>query len=166
MRRRIALTTKHQVSSVDLCTDTGHCSICGVNTRMVRRKDARSTIGFRFVCAADNTPDGQGKSKFGNKTTTVEGRSFHSQMEAKRYAELRLMERNGDIRELKCQPVFPLYGKGGSKICKYVADFSYFDKNGMRHIEDVKGPITALFSIKKKLFEDNYPEHNLEIVRK
>jgi len=83
--------------------------------------------------------------KYNNKKITYFGREFDSQVEANRYLILREREKLGEITELQCQPVFPLYcdagpilglGKKG-KQRTYTADFSY--KKGWELIvEDVK----------------------------
>jgi len=60
-----------------------------------------------------------------------------SKAEAKRYAELRLMERYNDIGALEVHPRFPCT-VNGVLVCTYIADFAYVDRSG-RVIEDVKG---------------------------
>ncbi len=100
-------------------------------------------------------------SKYRNKWTVVDGIKFQSQREAKRYSELKLMERMGGIFELVLQPRFPCIVKG-AKVCTYVADFEYFafgpDRIAptVRHIEDVKGVRTPIYKLKKKLVEALY----------
>lgn len=104
------------------------------------------------------------RSKYGAVPTTVDGIRFASKLEAKRYGELRLMERAGEIENLKLQPKFPIV-VCGVKIGSYIADFSYDDRQkvgpqgqrGCRVVEDVKGVRTAIFIMKKKLVEALYP---------
>ena len=105
------------------------------------------------------------RHKYGAITTTVDGIRFASKAEAQRYAELRLLEKAGEIRELSCQPRFPLFsperGSGGPygrfHVGDYVADFRYRQgPNGVLVIEDVKGMKTALYRWKKKHFEAQY----------
>ena len=72
-------------------------------------------------------------------------------MEAERYAELKLMEKAGEIRNLEVHSRYPMF-IGGQHICVYEADFSYRKKfSHSIHVEDVKGVRTALFILKKKL---------------
>jgi hypothetical protein len=92
------------------------------------------------------------RSKYGNQRTKVDGRSFHSKVEAQRYCELRERQAKGVIQGLKCQPRFPMR-VNGVDICTYIADFSY-DLGGEFVVEDVKGGIiTNDFSMKRKLLK-------------
>lgn len=67
--------------------------------------------------------------------------TFDSKTEAKRWMQLRLLERGGHISDLRRQIAFPLMtvGKQGlaTKFADYVADFVYEEK-GQRVIEDSK----------------------------
>lgn len=91
------------------------------------------------------------RRKFNNKPTVVDGYRFASLLEAKRYRELRLLEKAGEISELEVHPRFPMF-VGPEHICTYIADFKYFDvTRGTIRIEDTKGVRTALFILKKKL---------------
>lgn len=47
-------------------------------------------------------------SKYKNIKVMVDGIKFDSKAEARRYAELKLMEDTGHIKELKLQPKFEL----------------------------------------------------------
>jgi hypothetical protein len=94
------------------------------------------------------------RNKYRNKPTEVNGIRFDSQKEAKRYGELCLLYRAGDIRDLQRQYKFSC-DIGDDHICNYMADFVYFDvSKNRRVVEDVKGaPPTAVFKLKKKLVE-------------
>ena len=64
---------------------------------------------------------------------------FASQAEAKRYAALRLMQREGYIEALQLQPRFDVL-INGLKVCTYVADFRYRETStGETITEDAKG---------------------------
>ncbi|MFS1428927.1 DUF1064 domain-containing protein [Vibrio splendidus] len=90
-------------------------------------------------------------SKYAAKKTEVDGIMFDSGHEAHRYQDLKLLEKIGEISDLKLQPKFPLE-VNGILICKYYADFSYFDHTkGESVVEDVKGFRTKEFILKKKL---------------
>ena len=103
------------------------------------------------------------KSKYGAKPMVVDGIRFDSTKEAKRYRDLRLLEKAGHIRDLELQPRFPLevvelwrlHGK--VKNCGYyTADFRYVDaETAATVIEDVKsGPTkTAAYRLRKRLVE-------------
>lgn len=100
--------------------------------------------------------------KYGAKKTEVDGITFDSKSEAKRYQELKLLERGGAIKNLSLQPRFLLQegfvnihtGKKERAI-EYVADFQY-DENGITIVEDVKGFKTSDYKIKRKLFLFKY----------
>lgn len=97
-------------------------------------------------------------SKYRNVRTTVNGITFHSKREAKRYLELRLLETAGRISHLKLQERFPLI-VNGIKVCSYVADFSYVeDQKGHPHpiVEDTKGVRTSIYRLKAKLMRACY----------
>ena len=105
------------------------------------------------------------KAKYHNSKTIVDGIKFDSKKEATRYTELKLLLKNGEIKELELQPRYmlqPKYKKNNKTIrsIEYVADFTYIDNNGKRIVEDVKGIKTEVYKLKKKMFEYRY---NLEI---
>jgi hypothetical protein len=89
-------------------------------------------------------------SKYCNKRTMVDGIAFHSVAEARRWSELLLLEKAGEVRNVRRQVAFVLYAITGQGICKYVADFLYHDRDGNEIIEDVKGVRTSEYRIKKK----------------
>ena len=97
-------------------------------------------------------------NKYHNIKTEIDGITFASKAEARRYQELKLMERAGVIGELELQPSFALV-VNGTKICRYVADFKYLDKEkstnaeDCRVVEDVKGVKTPAYRLKKKLMK-------------
>ncbi len=101
------------------------------------------------------------RAKYGNTKVVVDGITFDSKAEAKRYGELKLLERGKVIAHLRLQPKFKLWGRGGTVICKYLADFAYMEFNSdgsYSHevVEDVKGMKTPVYRLKAKLFRDNY----------
>ena len=98
-------------------------------------------------------------NKYRNQPTTVDGIRFASKAEARRYGELRLLEKAGEITHLALQPRYHLHVYSGMsvryKIGEYRADFLYHD--GIASVvEDVKGTETALFKWKRKHFEAEY----------
>ena len=110
--------------------------------------------------------------KYGNRKTIVDGIEFDSAKEARRYTELKLLQRAGMIEELELQKVFelipaqyekfPRYGKSGIRLrdgerclernCVYIADFAY-KKDGQLVVEDTKSKATKTkdYIIKRKL---------------
>lgn len=90
------------------------------------------------------------RAKYGNVRTVVGGLSFASKREANRFAELKLMERAGLVRDLQVQHRFKLE-VNGQLICSYVADFTYRDPSDRLVTEDAKGVETDIFKLKRKL---------------
>lgn len=114
--------------------------------------------------------------KYNNRKIIVDGITFDSKKEAKRYKELKTLERAGVIQKLQRQVKYVLipaqyertssvYVKGNNKgkpkkgrlverECAYYADFVYL-QNGNVIVEDVKGYRNGqaynLFVIKRKL---------------
>lgn len=106
--------------------------------------------------------------KYRNKKTQVDMYVFDSVLEARRYKQLTLLERAGEIKNLKLQVPFLLqesFRKNGKTYRKieYIADFVYEEK-GQTIVEDTKGIKTDVFKIKQKLFEYKYPNLSLKIV--
>lgn len=103
------------------------------------------------------------RRKYGNKETlSDDGIKFGSKKEKKRYDDLLLMQRNGEIKDLELQPRFSLIdsvkfaGTDRAKpAIRYFADFAYTDtKTGQRIIEDVKSKITRespIYRMKKHM---------------
>lgn len=81
---------------------------------------------------------------------------FHSRGEAYRFAELDLMQKAGHIADLKTQISFDLKAEGGQLVGRYVADFTYVDRDGWEVVEDFKGAITALSKWKMKHVQAQY----------
>jgi hypothetical protein len=83
--------------------------------------------------------------------TEVDGITFDSKKEARRYQDLKLLEKSGAISKLILQPSLRIE-VNGVKVCDYRADFSYYDNGTNKRIwEDVKGVKTSIYRLKKKL---------------
>ena len=75
--------------------------------------------------------------------TIIDGVTFDSKAEAKRWHELRMLERAGHIERLERQVKFPLV-VDGVHIATYRADFVYWSTAPVcRVVEDVKSEPTA-----------------------
>lgn len=92
------------------------------------------------------------------KSITSDGIEHHSQAEAKRWIQLKLLERAGEIKDLQRQVKYVLIPsqKEGKKTiereCAYIADFVYTDlRTGQVVVEDTKGFRTKDYTIKRKL---------------
>ena len=110
-------------------------------------------------------------SKYHSKKITIDGIDFASKKEANRYTELKLLEKQGYIKDVECQHKFllqPGFKKNGEtyRPILYIADFVYLDLRTNKNIvEDVKGMETEVFKLKRKMFEYNYPYMKLELIK-
>lgn len=109
-------------------------------------------------------------------TKTADGIVHDSRKEARRWCELKLLEKAGKITDLQRQVPYCLipsqyeeidkgevYQRGTlkgfpktKKVCVeqsvyYIADFAYIDENGATVVEDTKGKKTKDYIIKRKL---------------
>lgn len=93
------------------------------------------------------------KRKYGEIKTKLDNIVFASKAEAARYAQLKLLERAGQISGLSVQPKFEIVVEG-VRVTTYIADFSYTE-NGKEVVEDVKSKATRtrLYMLKKKLLK-------------
>lgn len=85
---------------------------------------------------------------------TMDGVVFASKKELKRYAELRLLQRAGEVQDLELQPEFRV-SINGQHYCTYTADFAYTEK-GERVVEELKSTGTAkdaAYRLRKKAAE-------------
>ncbi|MGR1582455.1 DUF1064 domain-containing protein [Thalassobius sp. S69A] len=96
-------------------------------------------------------------NKYGAIATTVDGVRFDSLKEARRWGELRLMEKAGEIRNLKRQVGIELQGRNGPLLTrtgrkmKLTVDFVYEDKrlNWATVYEDSKGKPTRDYEVRR-----------------
>lgn len=110
-------------------------------------------------------------TKYNATKVTIDGHTFDSRKEGKRYCELKLLERAGTITDLQMQVKFVLIpsqyepdtvkvlksgkekvvkGKLIERECSYIADFVY-QYNGKTVVEDAKGMRTKEYVVKRKL---------------
>ena len=135
-----------------------------MSRRTIKGPAAPASVSLAEARAAIRRP-----SKYRAVRTTVDGIAFASKKEAKRYAELRLMEKAGEIRDLTRQQSFAIE-VNGQKVCGYTADFSYREKQQIAGappsgfqgtywplvVEDTKGFKTPVYRLKKKLMKAVY----------
>lgn len=98
------------------------------------------------------------RHKFRAIVTELDGIKFASKKEAKRYRELELLKKSGELVFFLRQVPFHLAGN-----VKYLSDFLCFWKDGTVTIEDVKGIKTPMYLLKKKQVEAIYPIEITEI---
>jgi hypothetical protein len=119
---------------------------------------------------------GKRTNKYGNRRfKTAAGVAFDSDNEYDRYRDLQLLEKAGEIRNLKLHPRYDL-SVNGAHICAYVGDYSYeclvegsdgrhkFFQTWMKVCEDRKaGTVTQtrVFKLKRKLMK---AIHNIDIL--
>jgi hypothetical protein len=98
-------------------------------------------------------------NKYHAQKAELDGLKFDSLKEARRWQELRFMERAGMIKDLYRQAEFVLIpsqkdiaGRVIERAVKYIADFVYTE-NGQTVVEDVKSEATRTpeYIIKRKL---------------
>ena len=107
-------------------------------------------------------------NKYRNVKLSVDGEVFDSLKEFRRWRELKILEKAGEISELRRQVPFELLPvqrepdkigpRGGRKPGRviereavYIADFVYKDADGREVIEDCKGMRTKDYILKRKL---------------
>lgn len=104
------------------------------------------------------------RNKYRAKATVVDGIRFDSMAESRRYVDLKLMERAGEIQELDVHPQYPI-DINGHRICIVELDFRYYDtKRGGIVVEDVKGVDTVLSKLKRKMVAAQH-DVKVEIVK-
>lgn len=110
-------------------------------------------------------------SKYGNRKVQLDGYTFDSKAEARRYMELKLRIAAGEIVNLMVHPRFEIIpafvDNMGRKVrgVDYVADFEYQEMpSGNRVVEDVKGRATEAFKIKSKLFRLKWVNREFRLI--
>ena len=108
------------------------------------------------------------RNKYHNRKYSADGEGFDSKKEYQRWQELKLLEKAGEITELRRQVPFELLPnqrepdkigpRGGRKPGRiierkalYIADFVYKDRTGREVVEDCKGMRTKDYILKRKL---------------
>lgn len=108
------------------------------------------------------------RNKYHAHKVKVGDEVFHSKKELHRYEELCLLEKAGQIKNLRREVKYilipaqretiwkngkPRQGKCIERECSYIADFVY-EENGQTVVEDVKGGSatkTEVYKVKRKL---------------
>lgn len=121
------------------------------------------------------------QSKYHNQPITVDGIRFDGKNEMGRFNFLKMMERAGEISELRYHVKFTLFPKGSKELIRmpdgteielrqydrehwYEADFVYKNKKGEMVVEDFKGFETEEFKRKRILFNAIYHQ-DIKIVK-
>lgn len=107
------------------------------------------------------------RNKYRNVKTVVDGIEFSSKKEALYYMHYSVLEKLGDIKDLKLQPRFnfPINGENvryveSKREMAYVADFSFIDNENVYRVVDAKGFKTPDYKIKRALMK---AVHGIEV---
>lgn len=113
------------------------------------------------------------RSKYYSKKVVIDGIKFDSKKEGEYYQKLKILEKQGIIKDLELQKEyilqdkFKINGKTRRKIT-YRADFSYVStEDDKLHVVDIKSSFTRkneVYRIKKKLFEYKYEIELEEVI--
>ncbi|WP_336982542.1 DUF1064 domain-containing protein [Acinetobacter modestus] len=103
----------------------------------------------REILKQSEKPKAKTRNKFNAQKVDMDGMTFDSKKEHKRYIELKAMQQRGEIFGLEHHTKFELAPKvkiEGEKRVKpalrYFADFTYYIINGEYIVEDVKSEAT------------------------
>ena len=110
----------------------------------------------------EKKPKEKKQHKYRAEKVVIDGYTFDSKKEGRRYEQLRQLLEAGEIRGLGLQPRFDLWvptPQGQKKVGFYKADFCYDEMRGGQWCpvtEDVKGLRTPLYRLKRKMVEAYY----------
>ncbi|WP_151708225.1 DUF1064 domain-containing protein [Acinetobacter junii] len=117
----------------------------------------------REILKQADKPKAAKRNKFNAQKVEMDGMTFDSKKEHKRYIELKAMQQRGEIFGLEHHTKFELAPKTkleGEKRAKpalrYFADFTYYNTQGEYIVEDVKSAATrklASYRNKKHLMK-------------
>ena len=120
----------------------------------------------REILKQADKPKAAKRNKFNAQKVEMDGMTFDSKKEHKRYIELKAMQQRGEIFGLEHHTKFELAPKTkleGEKRAKpalrYFADFTYYNTQGVYIVEDVKSAATrklASYRTKKHLLMTVY----------
>ncbi len=109
------------------------------------------------------------KNKYNAQKVELDGITFDSKKEARRYGELKLLAKAGEIGDLKCHPKFPFVidgrkvlirsaGYPNGRQASFKPDFSYWRGDEIV-VEDVKSRATRTeaYALRKAILEAMYP---------
>ena len=171
-RRKLGLISARAIGDQALSTVTGIVTnAVSVADNFEQAMQYGNTPKILIADEMSLTPDQQAKTtgKYHNQKTEVDGIPFDSQKEARRFMELREMEKCGAVSDLRLQVNFTLIegytNPDGERVkpMVYKADFTYKrpDKSGAYTIyivEDVKSKATRTktYLLKRKLMREKF----------
>ena len=146
-----------------------------INVKRARAKrNGLSMVGTRggvetVKRAAKSGLNGRGRIR-GAKGIRIDDQYFPSQAEGQRYVQLKELLAQDVISELELQPKFPII-INNIKVCEYRADFRYKVIDDLGKVirvvvEDVKGMMTDMYKLKRKMVQASYGFNIIEIPSK
>ncbi len=97
------------------------------------------------------------------KKVAIDGIVFDSRLEARRYLDLRNLQRAGLISDLKTHVNFEFI-INGYKIGEYHIDFTYFDREkNVKVGEEAKGRFLRDCPLRRNLFIALFPEYEFRL---
>lgn len=141
--------------------------ISAASAKKARARTGRQTTAELSAAKRTKRPK---KNKYNAKGRYIDDMFFASKAEGDRYEQLKQLQADGFIENLVCQPSYRCT-VNNALICVYRADFRYdvIDDRGNSLrvvVEDVKGMITPVYRIKKKLVQACHNFTILEIAGK
>lgn len=104
--------------------------------------------------------------KYKNQGVWRDGFYFRSQLEMKRYCQLKMLFYGGEIAGFILQPEFILQeGDSENRGITYKADFLILNKNGTYKVEDTKGYESQQWKRTLKQFKLRYPDVDLKVLK-
>ena len=110
------------------------------------------------------------QNKYGAVRTVTRNGIFDSKKESAYCQDLELLKhaRGPDkIKDYERQKTFELRGLNGKTICTHRVDYLVTLMDGTQEVHEVKSSITMTreWAIKRKLFEDNFPQIRYIVIR-
>jgi hypothetical protein len=106
---------------------------------------------------------GVDQSDAGKLARTYNGRVYDSQAECRYAGLLDQRKRVGDIEDYWPQVPVPLKVNGVT-VCKMIFDFEILHHDQTKELVDVKGVVTAVFSLKLRLLKALYPGLRVTVI--
>jgi hypothetical protein len=104
--------------------------------------------------------------KYRNKGVWYDGLYFRSQLEMKRYCQLKILYGSGEIAGFVLQPEFILQeGNEKNRGVTYKADFLILNNDGTYEVEDTKGYESQQWRRTLKQFKLRYPDVDLKVLK-
>ena len=133
-------------------------------TYFVKKKGSHSHRWFidansrDMVCLCGVTKGLNEKRKYHNHSTTYNGHTYHSKLEANYAVELDFRLKAGDIKGWERQVKLDLK-VNGYHISNYYIDFIIQHNNGVYEFTEIKGMEMDLWKMKWKILEATFDDH-------